>query len=369
MLAFPSSWLRLGAALCPGLFLLPAQALTAPRARPPAPKAKAAPPPKPIVKTIARKTIQSWLQNPMAHAMSARIMPYRGKKHQGLKLVWVRKKSLYAQLGLRTGDIALKVNGKKLNVSSALGLYSQLPYANQIKVVLLRKGATQVILYQIRPRSKSSTPAKARPSGRKPQPSGRKPQPSGRQLMERLPPVRELLRTPRRPRARRPAPQPGSRRIADRYKSYPRLRSADLAHLLKWIRSTKPDHYEIPRWLLNTLTQRLDWVGAQAAVVPYFKGGKPVGLRITHIKKRSLYTRIGIQNGDVIISVNKSLLTSPQQALKVYNHMASAKELKVGLWRKGKPRTLYYTITSTPRPKARPRPAPRPTTRARSRRR
>jgi hypothetical protein len=92
-------------------------------------------------RTISRATVQGWLSNPMAHAMNARIMPhYEGGRSKGLRLVWVRKKSLYSQLGLKTGDVVQSINGKALSLSNALGLYSQLPYAKQIKVNVIRRG-------------------------------------------------------------------------------------------------------------------------------------------------------------------------------------------------------------------------------------
>lgn len=102
-------------------------------------------------RTISRSTVQNWLQNPMAHAMSARIMPhYANGQHKGLRLVWVRKKSLYSQLGLKTGDVVQSVNGKTLNVNNALGLYSELPYAKNLKVNIIRKGVRRQLFFNVK---------------------------------------------------------------------------------------------------------------------------------------------------------------------------------------------------------------------------
>jgi len=101
--------------------------------------------------TISRATVQNWLANPMQHAMSARIMPnYKRGRAAGFRLVWVRKKSLYSQIGLRSGDVVQQINGKNVGVSTALGLYSQLPYAKKLRVNIIRKGVRRQITYNIK---------------------------------------------------------------------------------------------------------------------------------------------------------------------------------------------------------------------------
>lgn len=101
--------------------------------------------------TISRATVQNWLANPMQHAMSARIMPHsENGKPAGIRLVWVRDKSLYSQIGLQSGDIVQEINGKTLNVSNALGLYSQLPHAKALQINVIRKGARRSLVYNIK---------------------------------------------------------------------------------------------------------------------------------------------------------------------------------------------------------------------------
>lgn len=98
---------------------------------------------------ISRKTVNNWLANPMQYAMSARIMPQRGLDG-GIRMIWIRKGSLYSQLGLKNGDVVKMVNGKKLSASSALGLYSKLPYAKSLRVSIVRKGVKRTLLYNIK---------------------------------------------------------------------------------------------------------------------------------------------------------------------------------------------------------------------------
>ena len=101
--------------------------------------------------TVSRAMLQDWLMNPMKQAMSARIMPYvKNGVASGIRLVWVRKNSLYSKIGLKTGDIVQEINGKPLTVSNALSLYSELPYAKQIRVNIIRKGVRKTIVYNIK---------------------------------------------------------------------------------------------------------------------------------------------------------------------------------------------------------------------------
>jgi hypothetical protein len=102
-------------------------------------------------RSLSRSVVQDWLANPMSHAMSARVMPhYEGGKQAGFRLVWIKEGSLYSKLGLKSGDIIQQINDKPLSVGSALGLMSQLPYAKDLSVNLIRGGVRQSINFNIK---------------------------------------------------------------------------------------------------------------------------------------------------------------------------------------------------------------------------
>ncbi|MCK6512626.1 hypothetical protein L6R29_22080 [Myxococcota bacterium] len=102
-------------------------------------------------RTIQRSLVQDWLANPMQHAMSARVMPhYEGGQSAGFRLVWIKEGSIYSKLGLQSGDVLQQINGKTLSVGSALGLMSQLPFAKNLSVNLIRQGVRQSINFNIK---------------------------------------------------------------------------------------------------------------------------------------------------------------------------------------------------------------------------
>lgn len=132
------------------------------------------------------------------------------------------------------------------------------------------------------------------------------------------------------------------RHITSMYNQFRKLRNTKVD--LKGIRKTKTGQFSVKRSLINTLTNRLDWVGAQAAIVPYFKKGKAAGFRINHIRRNSLYTKLGLRNGDVIQRINGYVIDSPQRALEAYSNLTSASNISVDVVRKGKTKNISYEI-------------------------
>lgn len=88
----------------------------------------------------------------------------------------------------------------------------------------------------------------------------------------------------------------------------------------------------------------LSSLATQARIVPAFEGGEAVGFKLFSIRPGSLYSKIGIQNGDVISRINGYEINSPDKALEVYQKMKDAKEITVDMKRRGKPVTLNYNV-------------------------
>ena len=82
----------------------------------------------------------------------------------------------------------------------------------------------------------------------------------------------------------------------------------------------------------------------QARAVPYFQDGKSVGLRLFAIKTGSLFEKIGLQNGDILKSINGSSLGDMTQAIGLFEQLRSQKNLTVVLERRRQEQTINYTI-------------------------
>lgn len=83
---------------------------------------------------------------------------------------------------------------------------------------------------------------------------------------------------------------------------------------------------------------------SQARAVPYFRDGKSIGMRLFAIRRGSLYEKLGLKNGDIILSVNDNSLSDPTQALKLFEELKSKRSINLQLERSGKTSALHYSI-------------------------
>lgn len=79
-------------------------------------------------------------------------------------------------------------------------------------------------------------------------------------------------------------------------------------------------------------------------VVPAFSGGESEGFKVFSIRPGSLFSSLGLQNGDVLQKVNGYRLDSPERMLEIYQKLKSARSIEVELTRRGRPATLGYSI-------------------------
>ncbi|MDP2344173.1 MAG: type II secretion system protein GspC [Deltaproteobacteria bacterium] len=107
---------------------------------------------------------------------------------------------------------------------------------------------------------------------------------------------------------------------------------------------TGENTYGVPRSAVDGALNNLSELATQARVVPAFEGGKAVGFKLFSIKPGSLYSKIGLQNGDVINRINGYEMSSPEKGLEVYAKLKDSSNITVDVKRRGKPMTLDYAI-------------------------
>jgi general secretion pathway protein C len=134
----------------------------------------------------------------------------------------------------------------------------------------------------------------------------------------------------------------GGRKIASRKKKPKKKKDEDLG---KGIKKTGDNSYEVEQSEVDKALGNLSSLATQARIVPAFEGGKPVGFKLFSIRPNSLYSKIGIQNGDVIKRINGYEINSPDKALEIYQKLKDSKNVTLDLKRRGKPMTLEYGIT------------------------
>lgn len=110
------------------------------------------------------------------------------------------------------------------------------------------------------------------------------------------------------------------------------------------IKKTGENSYSVEQGEVDKALNNLAELSTQARIVPAFEGGKTVGFKLFSIRPGSLYSKIGLQNGDVITAINGYEMSSPEKGLEIYTKLKDAKAVNVDMKRRGKPMTLDYSI-------------------------
>ena len=107
------------------------------------------------------------------------------------------------------------------------------------------------------------------------------------------------------------------------------------------VQQTGPNSYRLSRDDLTRATANLNSLASEARIVPDKKEG---GFKIFSIKPDSIWQKIGIQNGDVVKSINGIELSSPDKALEAYGRLRNANRLSLDVVRRGKRETMEYSV-------------------------
>ena len=91
-------------------------------------------------------------------------------------------------------------------------------------------------------------------------------------------------------------------------------------------------------------------VGAQADITQqaqlniHSEGGSASGIKISSIKPRSIFRQMRLINGDVLLEINGTKFTSPQDVIQLYQQVQNESDLTLQILRRGRPRTIQYRI-------------------------
>jgi general secretion pathway protein C len=110
------------------------------------------------------------------------------------------------------------------------------------------------------------------------------------------------------------------------------------------IRKLDDRHFQIERSTVNNALANLNELAMQARIVPSFKNGQANGFKLFSIRPDSLYSKIGIENGDVIQRINGYDMNSPDKALEAYTKLRNAGALDLTIERNGQPMSFHYAI-------------------------
>jgi type II secretory pathway component PulC len=146
--------------------------------------------------------------------------------------------------------------------------------------------------------------------------------------------------SPPRPQRPRPAPQRAKRRgpEADRNAG---LTDTEIAEGIEKVNDT---NFNISRSMMNKVLDNAGKLIGIAAVRPKIENGGSVGMEIRGVRANTLLTKLGIQNGDVLESVNGQPLTSTDAALGAYTTLRTGDKFSLSIRRGDQSMIINYNL-------------------------
>lgn len=95
---------------------------------------------------------------------------------------------------------------------------------------------------------------------------------------------------------------------------------------------------------VNEKLSNLNNLMRRAVVRPFIRRGVQEGFIISNIAPGSLYEKMGLQNGDIVVDVNHNKIKGADDLLQVVNLMQSGSNIGLNIKRRGKEETINYTF-------------------------
>ncbi len=93
---------------------------------------------------------------------------------------------------------------------------------------------------------------------------------------------------------------------------------------------------------LQSSLENMNELLTQVRVRPHFKDGEADGLLIDRIKGGSIFSKLGLRNGDVVQGVNGKAIEGPDDIFALYDSLKSGSEVSIQMTRRNRPKTLNY---------------------------
>jgi general secretion pathway protein C len=110
------------------------------------------------------------------------------------------------------------------------------------------------------------------------------------------------------------------------------------------ITAVSETQYNISRQLLDKVLGNQAELMRAARVIPYEENGRTVGVKVYGIRRNALLGKLGIQNGDVLRTINGFDLSSPDSALEAYTKLRESGDFSIAMMRRGAPKTMEYSV-------------------------
>jgi len=111
------------------------------------------------------------------------------------------------------------------------------------------------------------------------------------------------------------------------------------------VKKLADNRYDVKKKFIDETLSNLNNIATQARIVPSFKNGVANGFKLFSIQPGSLYSAIGVENGDVIQRINGYEMNSPDKALEVYQKLRESPHISIEIDRNGQTIRKEYNVT------------------------
>jgi general secretion pathway protein C len=102
--------------------------------------------------------------------------------------------------------------------------------------------------------------------------------------------------------------------------------------------------FSVQRGLLDRALSQQESIFRTARLVPHEENGAVVGMRVYGIRRSSLLGRLGVQNGDMLRSMNGFEMNDADAMLTALGRLRTANDLSLSVVRRGAPVTIDYSV-------------------------
>ncbi len=104
------------------------------------------------------------------------------------------------------------------------------------------------------------------------------------------------------------------------------------------------NRYKIPKDTLDHTVANLSQTLTEIRAIPNIQNGKTNGFALSEIEPGSVFDEMGLEEGDILHSINGQPMTDPAMAMQMMSQLRNATQISIQVLRDGHPTTLTYQI-------------------------
>ncbi len=107
---------------------------------------------------------------------------------------------------------------------------------------------------------------------------------------------------------------------------------------------TMDQRISLQRSMIEDAFQDVNKLMTEVAITPHMQDGRPEGLAFNNIRPNSIFRRMGLRNGDILVGVNGEEIQTVEDAMQLYTNLRSASEVQLQIKRRGQDRNIIYNL-------------------------